>query len=88
MAHSRQSSNMVSEMITLLMVVATPAANSGSNTRVEARATATIQRGIVLQSGTTTATASDITPVAQRPRDCIPASKSAPDCRLIVYDLP
>jgi len=88
MAHSRQSSNMVAEMITLLMMVATSAANSGPTTHVEARATATIQRGIVLKSGTTTPTASDVTPVPQRPRDCIPASKSASDCRLIVYDLP
>ncbi len=79
---------MVAKIITLLMLVATPPANGGPGSQVEARATATIQQGIVLQNGTTTASSSDVTPLPQRPRYCTLASKTTPQCRLIVYDLP
>ena len=76
---------MVSALILALALVA-PDASSG--TRVEARVTATIQRGITLQNGKTAARPSDIAPIAQRPRICATPDQPAAQCQLIVYDLP
>jgi hypothetical protein len=73
----------------LLALAAAPVAESGSGARAEARVTVTIiQRTMALRNGEPERRASDIAPVRQKPRDCSPADKPAPDCRLIVYDLP
>ena len=81
---------MVSALILALTLVAPDA---GSGARVEARATATIQRGVTLQNGapqfdTMAARPSDITPAARRPRTCATVDQPAGPCQLIVYDLP
>ena len=79
---------MVSEFLMALALVTTPAANSGTGARAEARVTATIQRGVTVQNGTAAASASDVVPVRQQARGCGTVDQPAPDCRLIVYDLP
>ena len=76
---------MVSALILALALVV-PDASSGA--RVEARAKATIQRGITVQNGKTAARPSDIAPIAQRPRTCATTDQPTGQCQLIVYDLP
>jgi hypothetical protein len=84
--------NMVADMLILIALAAAPTAETGSRTSVEVRVTATIQRGITLQDGTASTRATELSPIRQKPRDCRPADKAeplaAPDCHLIVYDLP
>lgn len=88
-AHCR---NMVADLLILLALAAAVTADNGSGVRVEARATATIERGVTLQNGRAVTRAAEVAPVRRRPRDCDPADKPSPtltpDCRLIVYDLP
>lgn len=79
---------MVSEFLIALALVATPAANSGPGAHAEAHVMATIQRGVTVQNGTAAASASDVVPVRQQARGCGLGDQPAPDCRLIVYDLP
>ncbi len=66
--------------------VADPSATGG--TAVVAEARVTISRPIVLQNDAIDARMIGIQPVRQPPRRCASADSSAPDCRLIVYDLP
>ena len=70
----------------LALVVAAPQPSGG--VRVEARATATIQRAVTLQSGTAAARDTDVAATRQEPRRCATSGAPNADCGLIVYDLP
>ncbi len=65
-----------------------PANAPGSGAAVIAEARATIGRPVILQSSTIDARAAGAAPVRQPPRRCASTDSTAPDCRLIVYDLP
>lgn len=64
------------------------ASGQQSGTAIVAQARATIGRPVVLQGGIIDARAIGTQPVRQPPRKCANADSAAPDCRLIVYDLP
>lgn len=72
----------------LLLALALVAPGTGGGTRVEARATATIQRAVTLQNGTTAARPSEVTPIARQSRTCSTVDQPVGPCQLIVYDLP
>lgn len=55
---------------------------------IVAEARATISNPVVLQGSTIDTRAIGTLPVRQPPRRCPSADSQAPDCRLIVYDLP
>ena len=66
-----------------------PAAGSQrSSMTIVAEARATISNPVVLQGSTIDTRAIGTLPVRQPPRRCPSADSPAPDCRLIVYDLP
>jgi hypothetical protein len=66
-----------------------PAAGSQrSSMTIVAEARATISNPVVLRGSTIDTRAIGTLPVRQPPRRCPSADSTAPDCRLIVYDLP
>ncbi len=79
---------MVADMLILMALTTAPTVGTEARAHVEVRATAVIQRAVTLQNGVATTRKTEMIPIPQKPRDCAPDDKPAPDCRLIVYDLP
>jgi len=86
---------MVAQMLMLVLLAAAapvaPAAepsSPSSGTAIVAEARATISRPLILQGNTIDTRAIGLAPIRQPPRRCASADSAAPECRLIVYDLP
>lgn len=73
---------------TLLLALALVAPDAGSAVRVEARVTATIQRGVAVQNGKAETRTASLPLERRAPRGCNTPPLPGPDCRLIVFDLP
>lgn len=79
---------MVSQILMLLALATTTPVESSGGARAEAQVRVTIQRGAMLQAERMTSDARALPAIPSTPRACRPADTAAPDCRLIVYDLP
>lgn len=75
-------------VVTLLYALVAAAPLPSGGVRVEARATATIQRAVTLQNGATAERDTGIVAIRQQPRRCATSGTPNADCGLIVYDLP
>ncbi len=75
-------------VVSLILALAAAAPQPSGGVRVEARATATIQRAVTLQSGAAATRDTDVVATRQQPRRCTTSGAPNADCGLIVYDLP
>lgn len=75
-------------IVSLVLALAVVASDAAGGARAEARATATIQRGVTVQNGTAATRNIDIAAVRRAPRRCAAPEQPATFCELIVYDLP
>jgi hypothetical protein len=64
------------------------ASGQGSGATIVAQVRASVSHPVILQGSTIDTRAIGTFPVRQPPRRCAIADDAAPDCRLIVYDLP
>jgi hypothetical protein len=73
---------------TLFFALALVAPDAGGAARIEARVTATIQRGVTVQNGTVESRTASLPAERRGPRLCSTPAQPGLDCRLIVFDLP